>query len=136
RRTRRRARRGPISVRRRSETTSSGSPRQSPTTPARAVSRPLSSGLRKVSAATGNTNDSPTDPVASAFRRKDDYEGHLIMKQILLTLTILALTVNTAAAQNPISDGIRSQWNGVKRNISESAEQMPEANYAFKPVDT
>ena len=58
------------------------------------------------------------------------------MRKIMLSIVVLAVTVNTAAAQNPISDGIRSQWNGVKRNISESAEQMPEANYAFKPVDT
>jgi len=58
------------------------------------------------------------------------------MRKIMLSIVVLAVTVNTAAAQNPISDGIRSQWNGVKRNIAESAEQMPEANYAFKPVDS
>jgi uncharacterized damage-inducible protein DinB len=27
-------------------------------------------------------------------------------------------------------------WAGAKRNIVESAEQMPEANYGYKPVDT
>jgi uncharacterized damage-inducible protein DinB len=27
-------------------------------------------------------------------------------------------------------------WGGAKRNIVESADQMPEANYSFKPVDT
>jgi uncharacterized damage-inducible protein DinB len=27
-------------------------------------------------------------------------------------------------------------WAGAKRNIVESAEQMPEANYSFKPVDS
>ena len=27
-------------------------------------------------------------------------------------------------------------WAGAKRNIVESAEQMPEASYSFKPVDT
>jgi uncharacterized damage-inducible protein DinB len=27
-------------------------------------------------------------------------------------------------------------WANAKRNIVESAEQMPEANYSFKPVDT
>jgi uncharacterized damage-inducible protein DinB len=58
------------------------------------------------------------------------------MKKIVLVIVALAVTVTAAEAQNPISDGIRSSWNGVKRNISESAEQMPEANYAFKPVDT
>ena len=58
------------------------------------------------------------------------------MKKIMLAVAALAVTVTAAEAQNPVSDGIRSSWNGVKRNISESAEQMPEANYAFKPVDT
>ena len=41
-----------------------------------------------------------------------------------------------AASANPISDSIRSSWNGAKRNIAESAEQMPEADYAFRPVST
>ena len=27
-------------------------------------------------------------------------------------------------------------WTGAKRNIAESAEQMPEANYSFKPIDS
>jgi hypothetical protein len=27
-------------------------------------------------------------------------------------------------------------WAGAKRNVVESADQMPEANYSFKPVDT
>ena len=30
----------------------------------------------------------------------------------------------------------QSAWAGAKRNIVESAEQMPEADYTFKPVDT
>jgi uncharacterized damage-inducible protein DinB len=58
------------------------------------------------------------------------------MKKIVLAIAALAVTVTAAEAQNPVSDAIRSSWNGVKRDISESAEQMPEANYAFKPVDT
>lgn len=43
-----------------------------------------------------------------------------------------------AAAQgpaNPISDGIRSQWDGVKKNIKESAELVPDANWNYRPVD-
>ena len=58
------------------------------------------------------------------------------MKKIVLAIAALAVGVTAAEAQNPVSDAIRSSWNGVKRNISESAEQMPEANYAFKPADT
>lgn len=30
----------------------------------------------------------------------------------------------------------QNAWAGAKRNIIESAEQMPEADYGFKPVDT
>jgi uncharacterized damage-inducible protein DinB len=56
------------------------------------------------------------------------------MHKILFTLTIITATALDAAAQNPVSDVVRNQWNGVKRNIAESAEQMPEANYAFKPT--
>lgn len=55
------------------------------------------------------------------------------MKKILLAITILAFTATSAAAQNPVSDSLRSSWNGAKRNIKESAEQMTEANYSFKP---
>jgi len=37
---------------------------------------------------------------------------------------------------NPVSQAMKNAWNGAKRNITESAEQMPEADYGFKPVDT
>jgi uncharacterized damage-inducible protein DinB len=30
----------------------------------------------------------------------------------------------------------QNAWAGAKRNIVESADQMPEANYSFRPVDT
>jgi len=61
----------------------------------------------------------------------------------MLTILLAAGLAPAASAQtppastpsaNPISDGIRSQWAGVKRNIKESAEQMPEENYNFKPT--
>ncbi len=55
-------------------------------------------------------------------------------KTSLFAIATLALTVSSAAAQNPISDGIRSNWNSVKKNIKESAELMPEANFSFKPT--
>jgi uncharacterized damage-inducible protein DinB len=56
------------------------------------------------------------------------------MKPLVLSVLALALTVTTAAAQNPVSDSLRSSWNDIKRNIKESAELMPEANYSFKPT--
>jgi uncharacterized damage-inducible protein DinB len=51
------------------------------------------------------------------------------------TLFLLAMSIAVpAAAQNPVSDSVRSNWNGVKRNIKESAELMPEEHYTFKPT--
>ena len=41
-----------------------------------------------------------------------------------------------APAADPISQSIRNAWAAAKRNITESADQMPDADYAFKPVDT
>jgi len=54
------------------------------------------------------------------------------MRKIVWTLVALALSATTAAAQDPVSDALRGSWNGIKRNIRESAEQMPEENYNFK----
>jgi uncharacterized damage-inducible protein DinB len=56
------------------------------------------------------------------------------IRHVVLSLAALALTAATAAAQNPVSDAVRSSWNSVKRNIKESAELMPEENYNFKPT--
>jgi uncharacterized damage-inducible protein DinB len=56
-----------------------------------------------------------------------------MMKNTLLAFTILAFTATSAAAQNPVSDSLRSSWAGAKRNIKASAELMEEANYSFKP---
>jgi uncharacterized damage-inducible protein DinB len=40
-----------------------------------------------------------------------------------------------ASAANPISQAIRDTWEGAKRNLRESADQMPEADFAFRPTD-
>jgi uncharacterized damage-inducible protein DinB len=42
---------------------------------------------------------------------------------------------STGAAANPVSQSIREAWSGAKRNLTESAEQMPEPDYAFRPTD-
>jgi uncharacterized damage-inducible protein DinB len=57
------------------------------------------------------------------------------MRSVVLCVIALAVTVSAAEAQNPVSDSLRGSWNGTKRNIKESAEQMPEEHYGFKPVD-
>lgn len=54
---------------------------------------------------------------------------------IALSLPALAVAQSTTPA-DPISQAIRVTWEGAKRNIMESAQQMPEADYAFKPVDS
>ncbi len=42
----------------------------------------------------------------------------------------------SAQAADPISQAIKQAWAGAKRNITESADQMPEDGYGFRPVDT
>jgi len=37
---------------------------------------------------------------------------------------------------NPVSMAITNAWHSARRNLTESADQMPEADYAFKPVDS
>lgn len=58
------------------------------------------------------------------------------MRTIVIAMLAFGLA-SPASAQsaNPISDGIRSQWNGAKRNLQQSAEMMPEASYDYRPVD-
>jgi len=52
-----------------------------------------------------------------------------------LIVSVAASTFATAQS-DPLSHAIKSEWQGAKKNIVESAAQMPEANYNFKPVDT
>ena len=40
------------------------------------------------------------------------------------------------AGANPISSGVRTAWESGKRNLTRSAELMPEKDYSFRPVDT
>jgi uncharacterized damage-inducible protein DinB len=58
----------------------------------------------------------------------------MMIKPSLFAFVTIALTAATAAAQNPVSDAVRGNWNSVKKNIKESAELMPEENYGFKPT--
>ena len=49
---------------------------------------------------------------------------------------LLAQGTSRAGSGNPISQAIRQGWQTAQKNITNSAELMPEANYAFKPVDS
>lgn len=58
--------------------------------------------------------------------------------RILVTAALaigMASAVPVAQSANPISDGIRSQWAGAKRNLQQSAEMMPAGSYDYRPVD-
>src|SRR5512138_3908490 len=55
---------------------------------------------------------------------------------VLLVIPSVAGAQAPAPGADPISQSIRNAWAGAKRNITESADQMPEADYAFKPVDS
>jgi uncharacterized damage-inducible protein DinB len=41
-----------------------------------------------------------------------------------------------AAMSNVVSAVVKGAWDDAKRNIRESADQMPEANYGLKPADS
>jgi uncharacterized damage-inducible protein DinB len=53
---------------------------------------------------------------------------------VLATAAFYAQTPSTTA--QPVSSALRQSWEAAKKNIRESAEFMPEANYGFKPVDS
>jgi uncharacterized damage-inducible protein DinB len=40
------------------------------------------------------------------------------------------------ATANPVAAGVRTAWDGAKRNLTRSAELMPDADYSFRPVET
>jgi uncharacterized damage-inducible protein DinB len=54
---------------------------------------------------------------------------------LVLALCAPALcAAQTAKSAGPISGAIRSQWDSAKKNLSDSAQLMPEADFAFKPT--
>jgi uncharacterized damage-inducible protein DinB len=55
---------------------------------------------------------------------------------LVMMSSLSAQERKVTAAGDPVSQAIKNAWNGAKRNITESAEQMPEADYGFKPVDS
>lgn len=60
------------------------------------------------------------------------------MRSMILACLAVCLIAPASFAQssaNPISDGLRNQWNGAKRNIQQSAELMPEATWDYRPTD-
>jgi uncharacterized damage-inducible protein DinB len=60
----------------------------------------------------------------------------IVCVSLVAVLGVPAVVAAQTPPADPISQSIRNAWSGAKRNITESAEQMSEADYAFKPVDT
>jgi uncharacterized damage-inducible protein DinB len=58
------------------------------------------------------------------------------MYRVLFVLIITVAVSAAASAQSGVSGAVKSQWDGAKRLLIASAEQMPEKEYAFKPVET
>ena len=63
------------------------------------------------------------------------------MRTTLAVLCASAFFCPPASAQspanaNPVASSIRTAWDGGKRNLTQSAELMPEGDYSFRPVDT
>jgi uncharacterized damage-inducible protein DinB len=66
------------------------------------------------------------------------------MRIFVTGLAVLSATVvctvsasaQSAPSANPISSGVRTAWESGKRNLTRSAELMPEADYGFRPVNT
>ena len=54
---------------------------------------------------------------------------------VLLASPLLAQTRGASSA-SALTQDLKKGWDGAKRNLLDSAQLMPEANYAFKPVDT
>jgi DinB superfamily len=54
---------------------------------------------------------------------------------IVAMLALAAPALLAAQGAQPVTQSLRSSWDGAKKNIVESADVMPEADYGFKPVD-
>lgn len=59
-----------------------------------------------------------------------------LLKIVVIVVLAYSAGLTAQAPANPVSDAIRSAWNGAKRNMLGSAKVMPEAKYGFKPVAT
>ena len=60
----------------------------------------------------------------------------LLIGCTLGTQVLVAQAPTASGTADPLSQAIRNAWNGAKLNLRESAEQMPEADYNFKPPQT
>jgi uncharacterized damage-inducible protein DinB len=53
---------------------------------------------------------------------------------LMVGLVTVSAAQSRAGAAQPVSDAVRAQWETAKKNIHDSAVDVPEANYSFAPV--
>jgi uncharacterized damage-inducible protein DinB len=58
----------------------------------------------------------------------------IILFVVALTAAASAQSRQAAGAAQPISDAIRAQWEGAKKNIADTAQVVPENLYSYSPV--
>lgn len=58
------------------------------------------------------------------------------MKRLVIAFGIAAAQCFAQSSADPISSGAKMLYNITKDDVIKSAEEMPEANYSFKPVAT
>ena len=70
------------------------------------------------------------------MRLSASFGGVVIVLVSLAGVSIAAQSKPPAAgSDNPISQAVKGTWDSAKRNVTESATQMPDADFAFKPTD-
>jgi uncharacterized damage-inducible protein DinB len=55
---------------------------------------------------------------------------------VICASAFLGVSASAQSPANPVAAGVRTAWDGAKRNLTRSAELMPEADYSFRPVTT
>lgn len=59
-----------------------------------------------------------------------------ILSIVVLCGLAAPVYAQNSPSANPLSGSLQAAWKSAAKNIRESADQMPEADYAFKPVDS
>lgn len=60
--------------------------------------------------------------------------SRIVVMALSCLLSPIAAHAQTNFGTNPVSAAIRQAWAEARRDLQESAAQMPESNYAFAPV--
>ena len=60
----------------------------------------------------------------------------LRLTRVVVVAAIFAVPLHASTqTTNPMTQALKSAWDGAKSNVRRSADVMPEAKYNFKPVD-